>query len=66
MKSRVGRLATAGVKYRQGQFDEGLDWSTRAAEHAAAAEDRAALGHAYFLSTSATCRWGSPMTSTPG
>jgi class 3 adenylate cyclase/tetratricopeptide (TPR) repeat protein len=42
-------LATAGVKYRQGDFKEGLDWSTRAAEHAAAAEDRAALGHAYFL-----------------
>ena len=50
VKSRVElELATAGVKYRQGQFDEGLDWSTRAAEHAAATEDRAALGHAYFL-----------------
>jgi class 3 adenylate cyclase/tetratricopeptide (TPR) repeat protein len=50
VKSRVElELAMAGVKYRQGHFDEGLDWSTRAAEHAAAAEDRAALGHAYFL-----------------
>ena len=50
LTSRVQlELATAGVKYRQGNFDEGLDWSTRAAEHAAAAEDRAALGHAYFL-----------------
>jgi class 3 adenylate cyclase/tetratricopeptide (TPR) repeat protein len=50
MKSRVQlELATAGVKYRQGRFDEGLDWSTRAAEHAEAAEDHAALGHAYFL-----------------
>lgn len=50
MKSRVElELATAGVKYRQGNFEEGLDWSTRAAEHAAAVDDRRALGHAYFL-----------------
>jgi tetratricopeptide (TPR) repeat protein len=42
-------LATAGVKYRQGDFAEGVDWSTRAAEHAEAGEDSAALGHAYFL-----------------
>jgi class 3 adenylate cyclase/tetratricopeptide (TPR) repeat protein len=42
-------LATAGVKYRQGDFAEGVDWSTRAAEHAEAGKDRAALGHAYFL-----------------
>jgi tetratricopeptide (TPR) repeat protein len=42
-------LATAGVKYRQGRFDEGVEWSARAAEHAEQAEERAALGHAYFL-----------------
>jgi class 3 adenylate cyclase/tetratricopeptide (TPR) repeat protein len=42
-------LATAGVKYRQGDFGEGVDWSTRAAEHAESGEDLAALGHAYFL-----------------
>ena len=42
-------LATAGVKYRQGDFAEGVEWSTRAAEHAEAGEDSAALGHAYFL-----------------
>jgi len=42
-------LATAGVKYRQGRFDEGVEWSARAAEHAEQAEDRAGLGHAYFL-----------------
>jgi len=42
-------LATAGVKYRQGQFDEGIQWSSQAAEHAELADDRAALGHAYFL-----------------
>jgi class 3 adenylate cyclase/tetratricopeptide (TPR) repeat protein len=42
-------LATAGVKFRQGRFDEGVDWSTRAAEHAELSGDRAALGHAFFL-----------------
>jgi class 3 adenylate cyclase/tetratricopeptide (TPR) repeat protein len=50
LASRVQlELATAGVKFRQGHFDEGVDWSTRAAEHAELAGDRAALGHAYFL-----------------
>jgi len=50
MESRVQlELATAGVKYRQGRFDEGVEWSARAAEHAELADDRAALGHAYFL-----------------
>src|SRR4029453_17693923 len=42
-------LATAGVKYRQGECAEGVDWSTRAAEHAETGKDLAALGHAYFL-----------------
>ena len=42
-------LGTAGIKYRQGRFGEGVDWSTRAAEHAELADDRAALGHAYHL-----------------
>ena len=50
LASRVQlELATAGVKFRQGHFDEGVDWSTRAAEHAELAGDLAALGHAYFL-----------------
>jgi tetratricopeptide (TPR) repeat protein len=50
LKSRLElELATAGVKYRQGRFDEGIEWSSRAAEHAELADDRAALGHAYFL-----------------
>jgi class 3 adenylate cyclase/tetratricopeptide (TPR) repeat protein len=50
VESRVQlELATAGVKYRQGRFDEGIEWSTRAAEHAELADDRAALGHAYSL-----------------
>jgi class 3 adenylate cyclase/tetratricopeptide (TPR) repeat protein len=42
-------LATAGVKYRQGRFDESIGWSSRAAEHAQLVDDRAALGHAYLL-----------------
>lgn len=50
LTSRVElELATAGIKYRQGDFTEGVDWSTRAAEHAEAADNRPALGHAYFL-----------------
>ena len=50
LKSRVElELATAGVKFRQGQFDEALALSEQAAEHAEAAKDRATLGHAYFL-----------------
>ena len=42
-------LATAGVKYRQGQFERGHPLEPQAAEHAELAGDRAALGHAYFL-----------------
>ena len=50
MESRVQlEIATAGVKFRQGRFDEGIEWSARAAEHAELAEDRGALGHAYSL-----------------
>ena len=50
VESRVQlELATAGVKYRQGRFDEGIEWSTRAAEHAQLVADRGALGHAYSL-----------------
>jgi tetratricopeptide (TPR) repeat protein len=39
-------LAYAGVKYRQGRFDESRDWAERAV---ADAEDRARLAHAYYL-----------------
>ncbi len=50
LASRVQlELGTAGIKYRQGRFGEGIEWSTRAAEHAELADDRAALGHAYHL-----------------
>jgi tetratricopeptide (TPR) repeat protein len=50
LASRVQlELGTAGVKFRQGHFGEGIEWSARAAEHAERADDRAGLGHAYYL-----------------
>jgi tetratricopeptide (TPR) repeat protein len=42
-------LAVAGVKYRQGHFHEGIEWSEHAAEHAEQAGDRASLAHAHYL-----------------
>jgi predicted ATPase len=39
-------LAYAGVKYRQGRFEESRDWADRAA---AATDDRTRLAHAYYL-----------------
>jgi class 3 adenylate cyclase/tetratricopeptide (TPR) repeat protein len=43
-------LAYAGVKYRQGQFDEARTWAERAAASADAGADRTRLAHAYSLS----------------
>jgi tetratricopeptide (TPR) repeat protein len=43
-------LAFAGVKYRQGDFDEARTWAERAAVSADAGEDRNRLAHAYSLS----------------
>ncbi len=43
-------LASAGVKYRQGQFAEATAWAARAAASAEAGHDRARLAHAYYLS----------------
>jgi tetratricopeptide (TPR) repeat protein len=42
-------LAYAGVKYRQGQFDEAHAWAERAATSAEAGNDRTRLAHAYSL-----------------
>ncbi len=42
-------LAYAGVKYRQGQHDEAVEWSEKAARDAEAAGDRVKLAHAYYL-----------------
>jgi class 3 adenylate cyclase/tetratricopeptide (TPR) repeat protein len=43
-------LAYAGVKLRQGQFDEVRTWAERAAASADAGSDRTRLAHAYSLS----------------
>ena len=43
-------LAYAGVKLRQGQFDEARTWAERAAASAEAGADRVRLAHAYNLS----------------
>ena len=42
-------LATAGVRQRQGRFDEAWEWASLAAEHAEAAGARNTLAHAYYL-----------------
>jgi class 3 adenylate cyclase/tetratricopeptide (TPR) repeat protein len=42
-------LAFAGVKYRQGQYDEAIEWGKRAAADAEAAGDRVKLAHAFYL-----------------
>jgi tetratricopeptide (TPR) repeat protein len=43
-------LAYAGVKYRQGHFDEARTWAERAAVSAEAGADRTRLAYAYDLS----------------
>jgi class 3 adenylate cyclase/tetratricopeptide (TPR) repeat protein len=42
-------LAIAGVRQRQGRFDEAKSWAERAAEHAESAGARKSLAHAYYL-----------------
>lgn len=44
-------LAYGGVRYRQGNAHDARSWCLRAIEHATAAGDDAALGHAYYLLT---------------
>ena len=53
-------LAYAGVKHRQGQFRDAVDWARRAAEHAERADDRRELAHAYYLLDIAHTRLGRP------
>lgn len=43
-------LAYAGVKLRQGKFDDACTWAERAAASAEAGEDRRRLGYAYAMS----------------
>jgi class 3 adenylate cyclase/tetratricopeptide (TPR) repeat protein len=53
-------LAYAGVRHRQGQFADGVDWARRAAEHAKEVGDRRELAHAYYLLDIAHTRLGRP------
>jgi class 3 adenylate cyclase/tetratricopeptide (TPR) repeat protein len=51
-------LGYAGVKLRQGHFDEARTWAERAAASAEAGTDRSRLGHAYSLSLLLAVRSG--------
>ncbi|MHB8641539.1 MAG: tetratricopeptide repeat protein [Gaiellaceae bacterium] len=51
-------LAYAGVKHRQGRFEEVVEWALRAAEEAEAAGYRDGLAHAYYLVDIAQTRLG--------
>jgi class 3 adenylate cyclase/tetratricopeptide (TPR) repeat protein len=42
-------LAYSGVKYRQGQFDDAIEWAAKAAASASFGEDRRRVAHAYYL-----------------
>jgi tetratricopeptide (TPR) repeat protein len=42
-------LAYSGVRYRQGHFDDAIEWAARAAATAIHGEDRARAAHAYYL-----------------
>jgi class 3 adenylate cyclase/tetratricopeptide (TPR) repeat protein len=51
-------LAYAGVKHRQGRFDEAIHWAALAAEHAEASGNRSGLAYAYHLLDIAHTRLG--------
>ncbi|MFL5955434.1 MAG: tetratricopeptide repeat protein [Gaiellaceae bacterium] len=42
-------LAYSGVKYRQGHFDDAIEWAAKAAASASFGEDRSRVAHAYYL-----------------
>jgi tetratricopeptide (TPR) repeat protein len=42
-------LAYSGVRYRQGHFDDAIEWAARAAASASYGEDRSRMAHAYYL-----------------
>jgi tetratricopeptide (TPR) repeat protein len=52
-------LAYAGVRYRQGRFNDAVSWAERAATHADEAADRTRLAHAYYLEHIARVHSGS-------
>ena len=51
-------LAYAGVRYRQGDFEECVEWSSRAADRAERIGDRRGLAHASYLLDIAYTRLG--------
>jgi predicted ATPase/class 3 adenylate cyclase len=53
-------LARAGVRFRQGRFDEAVQAAERAAQAAARLEDKPSLAHAYYLLDLAHTRAGRP------
>jgi class 3 adenylate cyclase len=53
-------LAYAGVRHRQGQFADAVEWARRAAVHAEEVGDRRELAHAYDLLDIAHTRLGRP------
>lgn len=53
-------IAIAGVKYRQGKYDESAEWSRQAIEHANASGHRAQLAHALYLLDIALVRLDQP------
>jgi class 3 adenylate cyclase/tetratricopeptide (TPR) repeat protein len=54
------QLAYAGVRHRQGQFADVVDWATKAVKDAEHAGDRRELAHAYYLLDVAHRRLGRP------
>lgn len=51
-------VAYAGVRHRQGQFEDTVEWAQRAVQHAGAAGDKRELAHAYYLLDVAHTRLG--------
>ena len=43
------RLSYAGVRFRQGEFADCIDWCNRVVEEALASDDLRAVAHAYYL-----------------
>lgn len=54
------QLAYAGVRHRQGQFADVVEWATQAAKNAERAGDRRELAHTYYLLDVAHTRLGRP------
>ena len=57
-------LAYSGVKYRQGRFDDAIEWAAKAAASASFGEDRRRVAHAYYLAHIAAVHSGAAILST--